>query len=61
MTIQVLAVDDNRTMRNTITLALKDEGFAGTTAQHDLFRRARRTYWFAAHRPATRTTSSAPQ
>lgn len=32
MTISVLAVDDSRTMRDMITLALKDEGFDVTTA-----------------------------
>lgn len=36
MTISVLAVDDSRTMRDMITLALKDEGFSVTTADDGL-------------------------
>ena len=36
MTINVLAVDDSRTMRDMITLALKDEGFDVTTADDGL-------------------------
>lgn len=33
MNISVLAVDDSRTMRDMITLALKDEGFDVTVAE----------------------------
>ena len=36
MTKLVLTVDDSRTMRDMITLALKDEGFAVTTADDGL-------------------------
>lgn len=36
MTISVLAVDDSRTMRDMITLALKGEGFDVTTADDGL-------------------------
>ena len=36
MTISVLAVDDSRTMRDMITLALKNEGFEVTTADDGL-------------------------
>lgn len=33
MSIRVLAVDDSRTMRDMVTLALKDHGFEVTTAE----------------------------
>ena len=33
MTIRILAVDDSRTMRDMVTLALKDQGFDVTTAE----------------------------
>lgn len=33
MTIKVLAVDDSRTMRDMITVALSDNGFSVTTAE----------------------------
>ena len=33
MSISVLAVDDSRTMRDMITLALKDDGFSVTVAE----------------------------
>ena len=40
MSISVLAVDDSRTMRDMIHLALRDEGFDGQLAEdgrdHDL-------------------------
>ena len=33
MTIKVLAVDDSRTMRDMISMALEDQGFAVSTAE----------------------------
>ena len=33
MDIKILAVDDSRTMRDMVTLALKDQGFVVTTAE----------------------------